>query len=174
MKDQLQYAVFNTKLGWIAALTSPTGLRRATLKDTAQAALDELGPEGLEAEENPAALDDIRLRYEEYLDGNEGALDHLSLDMEGATEFTKAAWEACRSIPAGETRSYQWLAGEAGKPRAPRAAGQAMAKNRLILVIPCHRVIGSDGSLHGYGSGLHRKAQLLDMERAAIARNNGV
>ena len=171
--SQLKYAVFNTNLGWIAALVSARGLRRATLKDTPQAALDELGPEGLDAEEDPAALEEIRARYEAYLGGASGALDDMPLDMDGATEFTKAAWEACRSIPPGETRSYQWLAVQAGKPRAPRAAGQTMAKNRLILVIPCHRVIGSDGSLHGYGSGLDRKARLLEMERDAIARNSG-
>ncbi len=169
----LKYAVFNTNLGWIAALASPKGLRRATLKDTPQAALDELGPEGVDAEEDPAALEDIRTCYEAYLAGDERALDDMPLDLDGATEFTKAAWEACRSIPPGETRSYQWLAVQAGKPRAPRAAGQAMAKNRLILVIPCHRVIGSDGSLHGYGSGLDRKAHLLELERDAIARKSG-
>ena len=169
----LKYAVFNTNLGWIAALTSPKGLRRATLKDTPEAALDELGPEVVKAEEDPAALEDIRVCYEAYLAGDERALDDMPLDLDGATEFTKAAWEACRSIPPGETRSYQWLAVQAGKPRAPRAAGQAMAKNRLILVIPCHRVIGSDGSLHGYGSGLDRKAHLLELERDAIARKSG-
>ena len=170
--SQLKYAVFSTNLGWIAALASPQGLRRASLKDSPQEAVDELGPEGVHAEEDPEALEDVRLRYEEYLAGDERALESIPLDLEGATEFHKAAWEACRSIPPGETRSYQWLAVEAGKPRAPRAAGQAMAKNRLILVIPCHRVIGSDGSLHGYGSGLHRKAQLLELERACLARKN--
>ena len=168
--NALKFAVFNTNLGWIAALVSPSGLRRATLKDTPELAVEELGPEGLDAEEDPAALDDVRAVYEAYLGGDEKALDQLPLDMGNVTEFTKAAWEACRSIPPGETRSYQWLAVQAGNPRAPRAAGQAMAKNRLILVIPCHRVIGSDGSLHGYGSGLDRKAHLLELERDSIAR----
>ena len=78
-----------------------------------------------------------------------------------------AAWDACRRIPPGETRSYAWLAQAAGRPLAARAAGQSMARNRLAMIIPCHRVIGSDGGLHGYGAGgLGVKARLLDMERA--------
>ena len=87
------------------------------------------------------------------------------MDFAGAPPFFSAAWKACRSIPAGETRSYAWLAAEAGSPLAVRAAGQAMARNRFALVIPCHRVIASDGDLRGYGAGgLKVKAQLLNME----------
>ena len=80
--------------------------------------------------------------------------------------FFRAAWEACLTIPRGETRSYAWVAAAAGSPGAFRAAGQAMARNRLAVVVPCHRVIGSDGGLHGYGGGgLDKKAKLLNMER---------
>jgi O-6-methylguanine DNA methyltransferase len=83
--------------------------------------------------------------------------------------FFGAAWQACRRIPPGETRSYAWLAAAAGRPRAVRAAGQAMARNPWALIIPCHRVIGSDGGLHGYGAGgLKVKARLLEMERAGL------
>ena len=81
----------------------------------------------------------------------------------------QAAWRAARTIPAGETRSYQWLAAQAGRPRAARAAGQSMARNRLWLVVPCHRVVASDGGLGGYGrdaSDLTLKQRLLDMEEA--------
>ena len=96
-------------------------------------------------------------------------MSEIALDLEDAPPFFAAAWEACRRIPPGETRSYRWLAAEAGRPLAARAAGQAMARNRLALVIPCHRVIGSDGDLHGYGAGgLAVKAQLLEIERAQV------
>jgi O-6-methylguanine DNA methyltransferase len=96
------------------------------------------------------------------------SLDEIGLDLSGVTPFFSAAWNACRSIPPGETRSYAWLAAEAGSPLAMRAAGQAMARNRFSLIIPCHRVIASDGGLGGYGGGgLGVKARLLQMELVA-------
>jgi len=161
---QLSYTVFPTDFGWIGLLVSPQGLRGLTLKGSLQEALDELGPEAVGAEEDPDDLEGIRSQIEAYFDGEINALDSLQLDFEDAPPFFKAAWEACRSIPPGETRSYAWLAVAAGRPLAPRAAGQAMAKNRVAIVVPCHRVIGSDGGLHGYGGGLEQKARLLELE----------
>ncbi len=79
-------------------------------------------------------------------------------------------------MPYGETRSYKWLAGEAGSPRAYRAVGQAMAKNPFPLVVPCHRVVASDGSLGGFSGGLDLKKALLDLERSlriAVMREPG-
>ena len=69
-------------------------------------------------------------------------------------------------IPAGETRTYAWLAAKVGRPRAARAVGRVMATNPLPIVVPCHRVVGSDGALHGYGGGLEVKAALLRLEGA--------
>jgi O-6-methylguanine DNA methyltransferase len=93
------------------------------------------------------------------------ALQDIELDLAGTPPFFRAAWDACRNIPPGETRSYRWLAAEAGNPLALRAAGQAMARNRFSLIIPCHRVIASDGGLGGYGGGgLGVKAKLLQAE----------
>ena len=94
------------------------------------------------------------------------APQRIRIDLANASPFFIAAWEACSSIPPGETRSYQWLAEAAGSPRASRAAGQAMARNPLPLIIPCHRVVGSNGGLHGYGGGgVGVKARLLELER---------
>jgi AraC family transcriptional regulator of adaptative response/methylated-DNA-[protein]-cysteine methyltransferase len=73
-------------------------------------------------------------------------------------------WEALRRIPAGETRSYGQIAAAVGAPGAARAVGSACAQNPVAVVVPCHRVVGSDGSLHGYAYGLARKRQLLDAE----------
>lgn len=89
----------------------------------------------------------------------------LPLDVH-ATAFRRRVWEALRWIPAGETRSYGQIATAVGAPGAARAVGSACAQNPVAVVVPCHRVIGSDGSLHGYAYGLARKRQLLDAEAA--------
>ena len=166
--SQLNYDIFVTESGWAGALASPRGLRRLALRRTPQEALDGLGPEVVRARHDPPALAGIRLGLEAYCRGEGTSLDRIPLDLEDAPPFFKAAWEACRRIPPGETRSYAWLAAAAGRPKAVRAAGQAMARNRLAIVIPCHRVIGSDGGLHGYGGGVDKKAELLDLERGPV------
>ena len=163
---KLSYDLFRTEMGWVAALASDTGLRRLSLKPVPQEAMDGLGSAASRAGLDPEALKDVRVRLEAHFRGEDGRFDQVPLDLEDAPPFFKAAWEACRRIPRGETRSYQWLAAQAGNPRASRAAGQAMAKNRLAVIIPCHRVIGSNGGLHGYGGGgLEKKARLLQMEQ---------
>ena len=82
------------------------------------------------------------------------------------TSFQQAAWNALLAIPAGETRSYAEQAAALGKPSAVRAVARANGQNRIAIIIPCHRIIGSDGSLTGYGGGIHRKQWLLDHEQA--------
>jgi AraC family transcriptional regulator of adaptative response/methylated-DNA-[protein]-cysteine methyltransferase len=82
------------------------------------------------------------------------------------TPFEERVWSELRAIPRGETRSYEGLAVALGRPAAARAVGRANGMNRLAIVIPCHRVIGADGSLTGYGGGLWRKQRLLDLEAA--------
>ena len=166
--SQLRYDLFLTAVGWVGLLASDRGLRRLSLKPNSQEAMEELGPELEGAAHDPSSTVHIQWRLEKFLDGEAGALDDIDLDLAGAPSFFAAAWVACRRIPPGETRSYAWLAAEAGSPRAVRAAGQAMAKNPLALVIPCHRVIASNGDLRGYGAGgLGVKARLLQLERAA-------
>jgi O-6-methylguanine DNA methyltransferase len=137
------------------------------LKPTPHEVWEELGSAWEEATSDPAAFKLAQSCLERYFQGDIPALEEITLDLEDAPPFYSAAWEACRRIPPGETRSYAWLAAEAGNPLAARAAGQAMAKNRLALIIPCHRVVGSGGDLHGYGAGgLKVKARLLEMEQA--------
>ena len=164
--SQCRYHLFESPLGWIGLLGTGKGLRRLSLKPTPQEALEELGPALDRAASDPSAFSKEQSCLDRYFRGEVTALDEIRLDLEEATPFFSAAWEACRRIPPGETRSYAWLAAAAGRPLAARAAGQAMAKNRVALVIPCHRVIGSNGDLHGYGAGgLKVKARLLEMER---------
>lgn len=94
--------------------------------------------------------------------------DTLPLDVH-ATAFRRRVWEALRRIPFGETRSYGEIAAIVGAPRAARAVGTACALNPVPVVVPCHRVVGSDGGLHGYAYGLARKRQLLDAEASGVA-----
>ena len=104
-------------------------------------------------------------QVEEYLLGRRRVFD-LPLDLEGFTPLSRQILEACRSILFGEVRTYRQLAAGVGKPDAARFAGTMMARNPLPLVIPCHRVVGSDRRLHGFGApgGLATKAWLLAME----------
>ncbi|MBI4683305.1 MAG: methylated-DNA--[protein]-cysteine S-methyltransferase [Nitrospirae bacterium] len=89
------------------------------------------------------------------------------------TDFEKKVWSALRKIPFGETRSYKWIAGKVGNPSAVRAVGRALSKNPVPIVIPCHRVIESDGSIGGYSSGVDRKIRLLEMEYYAKLNKSG-
>ena len=164
--ETLSYCLTETPFGWLALLSGGEGLRRISLQPSPGEALDGLGPALGDADEDTGAFAETLAAFEDYFAGDVAALDGIPLDLEAAPPFFGAAWAACRSIPPGETRSYQWLAEAAGNPRASRAAGQAMAKNPFPLVIPCHRVVGSNGGLHGYGAGgVGVKARLLEMER---------
>lgn len=98
-----------------------------------------------------------------YFEGRLKTFD-LPLDMSG-TPFQMKTWEALKTIPYGETRSYGDIARQIGQPKACRAVGMANHNNPVAIVVPCHRVIGSDGSLTGYGGGLPIKRQLLDLEK---------
>ncbi|MEE8518727.1 MAG: methylated-DNA--[protein]-cysteine S-methyltransferase [Dehalococcoidia bacterium] len=169
----LFYDVFETTWGWVGAVSSEKGLRYASLpEESPDRAVEYLTTalKGALPEHRPGALDHFKTQVEQYLGGERTDWD-VALDIDDATDFFKRAWEACQTIPPGETRSYQWLAEQAGKPAASRGAGQAMARNRVPLVIPCHRVIGSNGALHGFGGpGLPLKARLLAHERELAAR----
>jgi methylated-DNA-[protein]-cysteine S-methyltransferase len=98
-----------------------------------------------------------------YMEGEIAAIAGLRVAFAG-TPFQHSVWSALRTIPAGQTRSYGSLARAIGRPRAMRAVGLANGKNPIAIVVPCHRVIGSDGSLTGFGGGLERKRWLLEHE----------
>lgn len=164
--SHLRYALFQMPLGWVGLVGTEQGLRRLSFQPAPQEALEALGPDLDGAIEDPHCFAGVRSCLERYFQGETGALDGVKLDLRDVPPFFGAAWTACRRIPPGETRSYAWLAAAAGRPLAARAAGQAMARNPFPLIIPCHRVIGSSGDLHGYGAGgLQVKEQLLNLER---------
>ncbi len=166
-----KYHLVELPMGWMVLLGGKDGLRRASLKPTPEEAIEDLGMDLDGAEDDPDAFTQVIECLHRYSEGDMAALDEIDLDFAGVTPFFSKAWHACRNIPAGETRSYAWLAVEAGSPLAMRAAGQAMARNRFSLIIPCHRVIASDGGLGGYGGGgLGVKAKLLQMELGGLDR----
>jgi methylated-DNA-[protein]-cysteine S-methyltransferase len=101
----------------------------------------------------------------DYFAGRINALEQIEADP-GGTPFQRRVWDAMRAIPPGETRTYRDLAAAAGNVKAVRAVGQASGRNPVGIVIPCHRVVGSDGTLTGYGGGLERKQWLLRHEGA--------
>jgi len=114
-----------------------------------------------------AHLDSIARELGEYFNGE--SLDFATpIKLEGSP-FQRAVWEALREIPSGATRSYAEIAARVGKPNAVRAVGRANGDNKLVIIVPCHRVIGADGTLTGYGGGLWRKAWLLEHERRYTA-----
>jgi methylated-DNA-[protein]-cysteine S-methyltransferase len=106
-------------------------------------------------------------RLRAYFAGEIAALSELPVDG-GGTPFQRRVWAALQRIPAGETISYSALAATIGAPRATRAVGLANGQNPIAVVVPCHRVIGANGSLTGYGGGLERKRWLIEHERASV------
>ena len=108
-------------------------------------------------------------KIQSYLEGKAVDLKSIVIDTSDVGLFLKTAWKHCRDIPTGETRTYKWLADKCGNHKASRAAGMAMSRNRFPLIVPCHRVIGSDGTLKGFGGSNHRldlKSWLLDLEQS--------
>jgi methylated-DNA-[protein]-cysteine S-methyltransferase len=105
-----------------------------------------------------------------YFDGEGVDLTDYPVDLRRHPPFHRRALSAARRIPYGEVRSYAWLAEAAGNPAASRAAGRAMSRNPLPLVIPCHRVVRADGALGGFGGGARMKRDLLELEGIRVVR----
>ncbi len=101
----------------------------------------------------------------DYFAGRRAQFD-LPLDLQGGTAFQQSVWQALLAIPAGGTSSYGAISRQVGRPAAVRAVGAAVGRNPVSIVVPCHRVLGRDGSLTGYAGGLERKSALLELERA--------
>jgi len=125
--------------------------------DATSAGASEAAPEAL------ATLAEAARQLQAYFAGELREFE-LPLDLSGRTDFQEKVLAACMAIPYGATATYGQLAAAAGHPGAARAAGQVMAHNRLPLVVPCHRVVGSGGRLGGYGYGLGMKQALLALE----------
>ena len=159
-----RYITFATDMGWVGILSSAKGLVRLTLpQPSAEEALGLLGSSPSYATRSPHQFEDLVSRLRIYFGGRKAAFPD-ELDFSQATHFKRKVWCITRLIPYGETRSYRWLAVQIGKPNAMRAVGQALARNPLPIIIPCHRVVASNGKLGGYSGGVEMKRYLLHLE----------
>lgn len=120
-------------------------------------------PPAADWEEDDRPFDKVLRQLEEYFDGQREDFD-IPLKLHGSP-FQLAVWNALREIGYGRTASYRDVATRIGKPAAVRAVGMTNGRNPIAIIVPCHRVIGANGSLTGYGGGLDRKSWLLDLER---------
>lgn len=170
MAIKLYYVVFPTTAGWCGVAGSEGGLRRTVLPQPGRSEAERLVTEALDGvPAAPGRFTDFIQRFAAYFEGQ--AVDFPDdLDLNGATAFQAAVWRAARLISHGQTRSYAWLAGQIGQPGAARAVGQALGRNPLPVVVPCHRVLAAGGRLGGFSDGLAMKRFLLGLEAAGSAK----
>ena len=167
MDSKLKYITFNTDMGWVGVLSSANGLLSATLPQRSESeARQLLGDSVNHANWSPYLFEDLMQRLKIYFSGHWITFPD-ELDLSDATPFQRAVWEITRLIPYGKTRSYSWIAEQIKRPEAVRAVGQALGRNPLAIIVPCHRVIASDGRLCGFGGGLDLKKRLLNLEASA-------
>jgi methylated-DNA-[protein]-cysteine S-methyltransferase len=157
-------------------IDSPVGGLRLAKDDAGLRAIEFIAPAdvpivGAACRRPVDPLDEVVSQLEEYFEGKRRAFD-LPLAPQG-TPFQQRVWRALLDIPYGETISYGELASRIGNKAASRAVGLANGSNPLPIVIPCHRVIGSNGKLTGYGGGLPIKQQLLSLERGSLLSKGG-
>lgn len=122
-------------------------------------------PEGYRIEESPLIIE-TKKQLDQYFAGKRKEFT-IPLIFTIGTEFQQKVWRALMEIPYGETRSYKDIAEMVGSPKAARAVGGANNKNPIVIIVPCHRVIGADGSLVGFGGGMDIKIKLLEVEKNA-------
>jgi methylated-DNA-[protein]-cysteine S-methyltransferase len=155
-------------------IESPLGTLTLTANERALTGLFFPGraPARDEAGHSPECFDQVIAQLDQYFSGERQQFE-LKLDLSAGTAFQQAVWKELQRIPYGETVSYGQIAGRLGRLERVRAVGAANGANPLSIIVPCHRVIGADGKLTGYGGGLQRKQALLEME-AAVTRGGPV
>lgn len=162
MNDMILRTRITSPIGTLTLTSNGSALTRLMIAD------GEADADADVSTETDAVLAAAREQLDAYFDMRLTRFD-LPLEPQG-TEFQQRVWESLRAIPFGETISYAALAQRVGKPKAVRAVGAANGRNPLMIVVPCHRVIGADGSLTGFSCGIERKRWLLDHEASALRR----
>lgn len=162
----IQWDVIESPLGPLYIATSDRGLCNVDFGVSQTAFLNHLNPLA-RTERNPAALATVAAQLQAYFAGDRPQFD-VALDLERTTPFQRTVLQTARRIPPGAVWTYGQVARAIGKPKASRAVGQALGRNPVPIVVPCHRVIASDGGLGGYsgGGGLESKQLLLRLEGA--------
>ncbi len=157
----MRFTTIDSPVGPLRLVADDAGLRQLEFQEGRTP-----GPVPSEWRQDARALAPVVRQLEEYFAGRRKVFD---LDLAPAgTEFQRRVWERLLEIPYGETISYGTLATRIGNPKASRAVGLANGSNPIAIIIPCHRVIGSNGTLTGYGGGLPTKQKLLELERGQI------
>ncbi len=160
------YDVVETPIGDLFVAASDHGLAAISYDTEPEEQLERLariaGPRVLRA---PRSIDEVKRELDQYFEGRRHEFD-LTLDLRALPPFTVSVLEELAKVPYGETTTYGALAAKVGHPRAARAVGTVMNRNRIPIVLPCHRVVGSTGNLTGYAGGLDRKVTLLELEGA--------
>jgi len=162
----LRLITCHSSFGWMGIVISPFGLRKLILfQQSKDYVVDKAGRTcSVNNNSDLVQFKDLLKSLHRYLEGK--PVDFPGkLDLSEATRFQQAVWEITRSIRFGQTRSYGWVAAQLGKPQAMRAVGQALGRNSVPIIIPCHRVISSDGGLGGFSDGLEMKKLLLRLEK---------
>ena len=160
----VSFDVADTQIGPLLLAVTERGLCRISFDPEPDRETETLARTfGVRVLRAPRELDPVRRELDEYFEGRRRDFD-LPLDLRGREGFSRDILERLSKVPYGEVTTYKSLAVEAGNPRAARAVGTIMNRNPIPIVLPCHRVVGSNGSLVGYGGGLERKRLLLDLE----------
>jgi methylated-DNA-[protein]-cysteine S-methyltransferase len=165
-------SIMDTEAGELSVVADETGVVWAAGFGSTDALLARLAKLGGPAPEPRADLGRVTSALRAYFDGDLAAIDDLPVTQRGGP-FLELGWKLLREIPAGETITYTELASRAGSPTAVRAAGQACARNLIAPIVPCHRVLRTDGTLGGYAYGLPVKQWLLDHERGTAQTRLG-
>ena len=162
----ITYSVFPANLGWMGVVQGEKGLKRILLPSPgSQEVVSHITGQFPASLRDDRALRPLTKMLASYFEGKPLAQDIL-LDWSGSTSFSRRVWQAAQSIPWGEVRTYQWLGLYLEKPRSYRAVGSALGKNPFPLIVPCHRVIRTDGTLGGFSAptGIRLKRTMLEME----------
>lgn len=166
-RDSVRYRVVDSPVGPLTLAGEGGALSHLRMDD------QQYPPKGVDGwERDDSSFDVVADQLVAYFAGDLTTFD-VRLELHG-TEFQRSVWAQLLEIPYGETRSYGELATRLGNPGASRAVGVANGHNPVGIIVPCHRVIGADGSLTGYGGGLPRKRHLLELERSRLAPSLGI
>ena len=160
----VSFDVADTPIGPLLVAVTENGLCRISFDPVPERETEDLARTfGVRVLRAPRQVDPVRRELDEYFEGRRREFD-VRIDLRGRSEFTRLVLERLAGVPYGQVTTYGSLAADVGKPRAARAVGTIMNRNPIPIVLPCHRVVGSNGSLVGYGGGLERKRLLLDLE----------
>jgi methylated-DNA-[protein]-cysteine S-methyltransferase len=162
------YDVLDSPVGALLVATTRRGVCRISYDADPEAQAEQLARAyGVRVLRAPSAVDEVKRELDEYFDGRRVTFD-LALDLTAAPDFTRTVLDELAQVPYGQVTTYGTLAARVGSPRAARAVGTVMNRNPIPIVLPCHRVVGSSGSLVGYAGGLDRKHALLRLEGARL------